>query len=64
MDKKLVLKIEKPKGEGWYKTFSVRAREDIIDKIEVLADKTNRTRNELINVLLDFALANCVVEEE
>lgn len=49
-------------GEDGYKTFSIRIRDDTVNRLEELADMTNRSRNELINVLLDYAIENCEVK--
>ena len=51
-----------PKGEDGYRTFSIRIREETFLSIERFAKQTNRTRNELIGILLDYAIKNCVVE--
>ena len=44
--------------------FSVRIRSEILDKINDLSDDTGRTRNELIVMLLEFALAHSEVVSE
>lgn len=61
MQKKLILN-KKLKGEDGYKTFSVRIKEETVEQLDVLASKTNRSRNELIGILLDFAIDNCEVK--
>ena len=48
--------------EDGYRTFSIRIREETFLSIERFAKQTNRTRNELIGILLDYAVKNCVVE--
>lgn len=58
---KLVL-TKKFKGEDGHKTFSIRVRDETVEKLDKLAAKTNRSRNDLINVLLDFALDHSEVE--
>lgn len=63
MDKKLVIsKKPKLKGEDGHKVFSVRLRDDIVERLEKIVITTNRTRNDLINTMLDFALDNSEVE--
>lgn len=57
--KKLVIR---KKGEDGTKTFSVRLREDTIHRIDELAMKTDRSRNELIGILLEYGLDNCEAE--
>ncbi len=62
MDKKLVINKKSLKGEDGYKTFSVRIKEETVAGLDKLAADTNRSRNELINTLLDFALKNCITK--
>ena len=62
MKDKLVISKKALKGEDGYKTFSIRIKEETVMKLDVLADTTNRSRNELINILLDYAIDNSIVE--
>jgi len=50
------------KGEDGTKTFSIRIKQDTVDRIDELARKTERSRNELIGMLLDFRLDHCETE--
>ena len=52
----------KEKGEDGYKTFSIRIKEETVANLETLAEQTNRSRNEIINILLDYAIDNCEVK--
>ena len=52
------------KGEDGHKVVSVRMKEETLAQLEVLSTKTNRSRNELINILLIEALNNVQVEGE
>ena len=61
MENKLIINKKGLKGEDGYKTFSVRLKDETVDKLNALADETNRSRNELINILLDFAIENSKV---
>ena len=63
MATKLVI-IKKKRGEDGHKTLSIRVREDIIDRLDDLAGQTGRSRNELIGLLLNFALNNSEVVAE
>lgn len=47
-----VIKINR-KGDDGYKVISVRIRDNTLDKIDELAKKSNRSRNELVNILLE-----------
>ena len=62
MKEKLVIKKKSLKGDDGYKTFSIRIKDETVSDLDVLAQKTNRSRNELINILLSYALANCEVK--
>lgn len=48
----------KRKGDDGYKIISVRIKENTLNKIDELSKNSNRSRNELINILLE----NCVDE--
>ncbi len=61
MKEKLILE-KKFKGEDGHKTFSIRIKEETVEQLDILAAKTNRSRNELINILHDYAIANCEVK--
>lgn len=49
---KNVIKINK-KGEDGYKIISVRIKEGTLKKIDDLSKESNRSRNELINIILE-----------
>ena len=51
------------KGDDGYKIVSVRMKEEMLDKLDSLSEKTNRSRNELINLLLSSAMEIVTVEE-
>ncbi len=62
MSKKLqISKRSNIKGEDGYKVFSVRIKDETVDKLEDIAKKTNRSRNELINMMLEFGIENCEI---
>lgn len=52
------------RGDDGYKVVSVRMKEEMIERLEELSAKTNRSRNELINLLLTAAIEIVKVEEE
>ena len=52
------------KGEDGHKVVSVRMKEETLARLDELSAKTNRSRNELINMLLDSALEIVSVTEE
>lgn len=51
------------RGDDGHKIVSVRMKDETIERLDALAEKTNRSRNELINMLLDSALDIVKVEE-
>jgi len=52
----------KKKGEDGTKTFSIRIKEETVKRIDELARKTDRSRNELIGILLDYGLDHAETE--
>jgi predicted DNA-binding protein len=50
------------KGGDGYKTFSIRIKDDTVNKLDTLSKESNRSRNELINILLDYAIENCEIK--
>ena len=63
MKDKLIITKKGVKGEDGYKVFSIRIKEDLVEKLDNLAQQTNRSRNDLINTLLEYAADHCEVEE-
>ncbi len=62
MDEKLIINKKNLKGEDGYKTFSIRVKEETVAKLNEMSAETNRSRNELINILLEFAINNSKVK--
>ena len=62
MEERLIIKKKNLKGEDGYKTFSIRIKETTALKLNKLSEETNRSRNELINILLDYAIDNSKVK--
>lgn len=64
MEKKIQITRKLPrKGDDGYKIVSVRMKEETVEKLESLSAKTNRSRNELINLLLEAAVDLVEIEE-
>ena len=58
------LKISKRnniKGEDGYKVFSIRVKDSTVSELDAISEKTNRSRNELINMMIEFAIKNCEI---
>ena len=64
--KKDKLKITKRplRGDDGFKTFSIRIKNEIVEEIDNISGMTNRSRNEIISVLLKYAIDNCEIEEK
>ncbi|QNL43785.1 ribbon-helix-helix protein, CopG family [Oscillibacter hominis] len=61
-----VIKITKKndrKGDDGYKIVSVRMKDETIAQLDELSTKTNRSRNELINLLLQAAIPIVKIED-
>lgn len=61
MKEKLIINKKPLKGDDGYRTFSIRIREETVIRLETIAQETNHSRNELINILLDYAIENSEV---
>ncbi len=62
MDKKLVIKKRELRGDDGYKIFSIRIKEETSKKLDALSQETNRSRNELINIMLDWSIDNIEIK--
>ena len=61
MKDKLIINKKSFKGEDGYKTFSIRIKDAMVSRLDNLSAETKRSRNELINILLDYAIDNSEV---
>lgn len=59
------IKISKKrlKGNDGYKLFTIRIKEATVEELDQIADKTNRSRNEIINMFIQHGLNNWEFEE-
>lgn len=62
MDKKLVIKKRELRGDDGYKIFSIRIKEETSKKLDALSQETNCSRNELINIMLDWSIDNIEIK--
>ena len=58
--KKLII-TKKPKGDDGHKTFSIRIKDETVARLDEIAKQTNRSRNDLVNMLLDYAMDYCEI---
>jgi hypothetical protein len=56
--KLLITKNTQTKGNDHYRVFSVRVKESTFDALVAIAAGTSRSRNEIVNLLLEFGLEN------
>ena len=56
--------ISRKSGEDGHKVVSVRMRDETLAKLDDLSVQTNRSRNELINLLLEEALKDVTVVDD
>ena len=56
--------ISKKRGEDGYRVVSVQMREETLRKLDEITAKTNRSRNELINILVEAAIDIVVIEDD
>lgn len=60
------IKIKKKtsmRGDDGHKIISVRMRVELLEHLEGIAGAANRSRNEVINLLLEAAVSSVKVEE-
>lgn len=60
----LLLKRKLDKGDDGYRAFSIRGTENTVAWLDDSSAQTNRSRNELINIFLNYAMDHCIVEED
>ena len=51
------------KGDDGYRIVSVRMKETLLERLDALSAKSNRSRNELINLLLESAVDIVNIDE-
>ena len=60
-DKKLVISSKKFRGDS--SVVSVRLPNDMIEKLDAIAEQTGRTRNEIIQKCLAYSIENIEVAD-
>jgi len=60
----LIIRPKRNKGDDGYRVFSIRVKENTVKRLDELSVKTEHSRNELIGILLDYALDHCVIQDE
>ena len=57
-DRLIISKKENMRGEDGYKVFSIRVKDETVTALDEIALKTERSRNELVNIFLEYAIKN------
>ena len=52
----------KKRGEGGNKIITVRIKEDILKELDRIAGESNYSRNELINIILDYGVHDIEIQ--
>ena len=55
------LKIKRKYDDG-NRVISIRIREEILTELDDLASKSNRSRNEIVNMILEYGIKNIEIE--
>lgn len=64
MDKNIIISKKKThRGDDGHKVISIRMKDETLEKLEALSIKTNRSRNELINILVEKAIEMVIINE-
>lgn len=62
-EKIIITKKTARKGDDGYKIVSVRMKDETIARLDEISAKTDRSRNELINLLLESAIPIVEIED-
>ena len=63
MDDFIGIKKKQLKGEDGTKVISVRLKDELIEQLDTLSAQSNRSRNELIGLLLSDAVKRVRISE-
>ena len=63
-EERLIIRPKRAKGEDGFKTFSIRIRENLVERINDISARTGYSRNELIGKFLEYAVDHCTREEK
>ena len=61
------LKISKRsnlKGDDGHKILSIRVKDETLEALDKIALETDRSRNQIINIMLEFGIKNCEITEQ
>ncbi|MBQ8296721.1 MAG: CopG family transcriptional regulator [Ruminococcus sp.] len=55
------LEITAKSKEEKYRTLTIRTKITTLQQLDEMAALSNRSRNELINIFLEFGISNCII---
>lgn len=58
---KSTIRINK-KGDDGYKVISIQIKEGVLKKIDDLSQQSNRSRNEIINIILESSVDDVEID--
>lgn len=56
--------VIKQRGDDGTRIISLRIKETVLSQVDEVAAETNRSRNEILNSLIEFALDNVEIEKK
>ncbi len=56
-----IIRINK-KGDDGYKVISIRIKDGTLQKLDELSQKSNRSRNEIINIILESSINDVEID--
>lgn len=62
MAKNTLLITKRAKGEDGYRTFSIRIREELVERLDALCQESGRSRNDLIARFIEYGADNCKIK--
>ncbi|MBE6696858.1 MAG: ribbon-helix-helix protein, CopG family [Ruminococcaceae bacterium] len=60
---KLIIEKKALRGEDGHKSFTIRITDETAEELNKLSRESNRTRNELIGIFLEYAIKHCEIGE-
>ncbi|MBQ9947655.1 MAG: CopG family transcriptional regulator [Oscillospiraceae bacterium] len=61
-EKLTIIKRSSLKGDDGYKVFSIRIKDETVKRLDELSNEANRSRNELINIMLAYCIDHCEIK--
>lgn len=62
MGERLIINPKVSKYDDNYKTFSIRIKNRTVQGLDMISQKTGYSRNQIIGMLLQYAIENCEIE--